>query len=435
MSASRSSLQFTSRRLLPAGLFLLILAGCGGPQSGRSGDGAGIAPPSVQASAQQAAANADAGNPVLPGTAPGSAPAADATPPAAPAPARPSASAAAPADRKTGSPIATPGELDAYARALSAERSLAYPAVLGLLQEARYNATASRLIASAAPQRKVVRAWPVYRQRYVERIRIRDGVAFMQDNADTLARAQARYGVPASVIAAIIGVETLYGRNTGSFRVLDALATLAFHYPMPERADRVQLFRDQLADLIDLHLAGSVDARALQGSFAGAIGVPQFMPGSIKRFAVDADGDGRIDLHGSIPDAVMSVGNFLVLHGWRPGLPVFAPAELPADPAALVNGGLEPTLDWGRLQSAGAKIAPDGSAGPWQNAPLGVINLPDERVGHVEYRTATPNFFALTQYNRSYFYASAVADLAAVLQKRMDDAAGAAPASASASAR
>jgi len=297
----------------------------------------------------------------------------------------------------------------------------------GLLQDARVNATVARLIASAAPQ-SAPRAWPPYRQRFVEPVRIRAGVAFWRAHAATLRQAQARYGVPAAVIVAIIGVETLYGRQTGNFRVLDTLATLALQYPAPERLDRVQLFRDQLADLIELHLAGHLDATTLQGSFAGAIGLPQFMPGSIKRYAVDGDGDGRIDLHASVADIVMSVANFLREHGWLPGLPVFAPVTLPDDPAALVTGGLTATLDWPQLQAAGAVIKTATADTGWQRAPLGVINLVDERTGRTptrtptQYRVATPNFFALTQYNRSYFYAAAVADLAAALRERIDAA-------------
>jgi len=398
-----------SQRLL-IGLALLCLAGCGGPQAGRDAASAPVLPtaakialPSLRAAVKPADVNTDAPVPASPSV---------------PSPVAPMLPASAPAVPKSGTPIGTPPQRETFARAVASGRGLDYSAVLTLLQEARYNATVVRLIAPSGPVRKTVRAWPTYRQRYVERIRIRDGVAFMQKHAGPLARAQVRYGVPAHVIAAIIGVETLYGRQTGSFRTLDVLATLAFHYPVPERADRIQMFRDQLADLIALHFSTHLDARTLQGSFAGAIGVPQFMPGSIKRYAVDADGDGRIDLHGSIDDVVMSVGNFLVQHGWRRGLPIFASAQLPADPSALVDGGLEPTLTWDRLRAAGAREIPDVAAGFWQDAPLGVIDLPDERVGHVEYRIATPNFFALTQYNRSYFYAAAVADLAMVLQQR-----------------
>jgi len=315
----------------------------------------------------------------------------------------------------------------AFAQHLASQRGLSERAVQTLLRAARTNATVARLIAPARSQRQTPRAWPLYRQQYVEPIRIRDGVAFLRAHARPLARAQARYGVPAAVITAVIGVETLYGRQTGNFRVLDTLVTLAFHYPEPERTDRVQLFREQLADLIELHFAGALDATQVRGSFAGAIGMPQFMPGSIKRYAVDGDGDGRIDLHGSVADAILSVGNFLHVHGWQPGLPVFAPVRLPDDAQPLVTGGLTPTLDWPQLQAAGARIEPVAAMDTvacndtdWRCTALGVINLVDARVQQTEYRVATPNFFALTHYNRSYFYAAAVADLAAALQQHMD---------------
>src|SRR5690606_33832246 len=218
-----------------------------------------------------------------------------------------------------------------------------------------------------------------------------------------LTQAAQRYGVPASIIASIIGVETLYGRNMGSFRVLDALATLAFDYPDPAKPERAEMFRGQLGDFITLALQDklALDAR---GSYAGAIGMPQFMPGSIRRYAVDGDHDGHIDLANSVADSVMSVGNFLVEHGWQRGLPVFAPVILPPDPSALASGGLQPTQTWASLRAAGARLAPGAQADGWQDRPLGVVDLVEEARGTVQYRTATPNFFALTQYNRSYFY-------------------------------
>jgi membrane-bound lytic murein transglycosylase B len=155
----------------------------------------------------------------------------------------------------------------------------------------------------------------------------------------------------------------------------------------------------------------------VKASYAGAIGIPQFMPGSIKRFAVSASGAAQISLSSSVPDAIVSVANFLVEHGWQRGLPVFAPVTLPASAGKLVDGGLKPTLDWPQLRAAGAKLAPGAKEGAWTRAALGVIDLPEESAGTVELRTATQNFFTITQYNRSYFYAASVADLAAELAK------------------
>lgn len=302
---------------------------------------------------------------------------------------------------------------------LASARQLSEPGVLSLIEDARYNPTVVRIVTPpAAGQPKVPRSWASYRGRFVEPIRINQGRAFMQQYAPELERASKRYGVPTSIIAAIIGVETLYGKSQGNFRVLDALASLGFDYPDPKRPDRAAMFRGQLADLIELDLTGRIDARNIKGSYAGAIGIPQFMPGSIKRFAVSATGAKGIDLSNNMPDAIDSVANFLVEHGWQRGLPVFAPVILPASADKLVDGGLKPNLDWPQLRAAGAKLAPGAKETAWSRGPLGVIDLPEEAAGRVELRTATQNFFTITQYNRSYFYAASVADLAQALENR-----------------
>lgn len=302
---------------------------------------------------------------------------------------------------------------------LATTRKLSEPAVLKLVEDARYNPTVIRIVTPpAAGQPRVPRSWATYKGRFVEPIRINQGRAFMAQYATELDRAAQRYGVPQSIIAAIIGVETLYGKSQGNFRVLDALASLGFDYPDPKRPDRAAMFRGQFADLIELDLTGRLDARSIKGSYAGAIGIPQFMPGSIKRFAVSADGNTSIDLSTSMPDAISSVANFLVEHGWQRGLPVFAPVILPSSAGKLVDGGLKPNLDWPQLRAAGAKLAPGARETAWSRSPLGVIDLPEESTGSVELRTATQNFFAITQYNRSYFYAASVADLAKALETR-----------------
>lgn len=302
---------------------------------------------------------------------------------------------------------------------LASSRQLSEKGVLSLIEDARYNPTVIRIVTPpAAGQPKTPRSWASYRGRFVEPIRINQGRAFMQQYAPELDRATKRYGVPQSIIAAIIGVETLYGKSQGNFRVLDALASLGFDYPDPKRPDRAVMFQGQLADLIELDLNGRLDARSVKGSYAGAIGIPQFMPGSIKRFAVSATGAKSIDLSNSMPDAIQSVANFLVEHGWQRGLPVFAPVTLPVSADKLVDGGLKPNLDWPQLRAAGAKLAPGAKATAWSRGPLGVIDLPEEAAGRVELRTATQNFFTITQYNHSYFYAASVADLAQALENR-----------------
>jgi len=308
-------------------------------------------------------------------------------------------------------------DIQAYAREVAQTRDVPLKQAESLLADAHYNATVARLM-TPSPTR-IRRSWVTYRNRFVEPVRIKAGVQFWQEHRAALDSATRQYGVPQSIIVAIIGVETIYGRNTGNFRVLDALATLAFRHPDTARPERSQLFRDQLADLIQLNNRGELNARTATGSYAGALGLPQFMPGSLLRYAVDGDGDHRIDLSSSPDDAIVSVANFLRQHGWQPGLPVFAPVILPDNAAKLVKGGLEPTYTWSELRALGAKDRPGPFPDTWKQHLLGVVDLLDEPRNTAEYRSGTPNFFAITHYNRSYFYAASVADLAQILSVKL----------------
>ncbi len=309
-------------------------------------------------------------------------------------------------------------EVRSFVEALAAERQLPLDPMVKALEGSRYNATVSRLIAPSAPGKKIWRSWLTYRSRFVEPKRIGWGVDFYNENRDLLNQAAQRFGVPAPIIASIIGVETLYGRNMGNFRVLDALATLAFDYPDPNKPERATMFRGQLGDFLTLVMKDKLELET-RGSYAGAIGMPQFMPTSIMHYAVDGDDNGHIDLTNNTQDAIMSVGSFLAQHGWQRGLPVFAPVVLPADPTALVDGGLEPKQSWSTLSAAGARLQAGASVTGWGSQPLGVVDLVEEARGTAQYRVGTPNFFALTKYNRSYFYATSVADLASEIEARV----------------
>lgn len=308
-------------------------------------------------------------------------------------------------------------EIQAYAQNVAQQRNLPLDQVVTLLKEARYNATVARLM-TPSPTR-IRRSWVTYRNRFIEPVRIKAGVQFWQEHRAKLDSVAKQYGVPPSIIVSIIGVETIYGRHMGNFRLLDALATLGFKHPDTARPERSQLFRDQLADLIELDAQHKLNARTETGSYAGAMGLPQFMPGSILRYAVDGDGDGRIDLRASPDDAIASVASFLRQHGWQPGLPVFAPVALPGDAVKWVKGGLEPTYTWEQLRQLGAKERQSPPPYDWRNHLMGIVDLLDEPRGTAEYRTGTPNFFAITHYNRSYFYAASVADLAQELADRL----------------
>lgn len=279
-----------------------------------------------------------------------------------------------------------------------------------VFRQIRYVDRAVQLIKPAPPGKP--KNWQAYRARFVEPFRINTGVAFWDAHADALARAEERYGVPAEIIVGIIGVETVYGRNTGSFRVLDALATLGFDYPpASNRTRRMEFFRRELEQTLLFARESKLDPFDLLGSYAGAIGLPQFMPGSIRRYAVDFDGDGKVDLRNSPVDAIGSVANFLVEHGWKRGEPIAFPVTVSTsegEPAweKFIGQGLEAKFSLEELTAAG--VSP--SVAPPPDMPFGLVDLQNGSEP-TEYWLGTANFFAITKYNRSFFYAMSVADL------------------------
>jgi len=284
--------------------------------------------------------------------------------------------------------------------------------------------------------------WVAYRKRFIEPVRLKAGKAFWEQNQAFLSKVEQESGVPSEVIVSIIGIETIYGRQTGNFRVKDVLSTLAFSYPdTPNKASREQLFKDQLQELVLMcwtEGGGSLPANnSNQGlspsrfnsclnqnsSYAGAIGLPQFMPGSIRNFAVDGDGDGRIDLKQSPKDAIASVGNFMKKHGWQAGMPIYFPVQEGAisEARALADG--EPQLknsvqelitkgilteEQGDLQLGGVE--------PQSKALIVDLPYPDKDDNdQVRYVVGLNNFLTIVQYNRSYFYAQSVAEFAEAL--------------------
>jgi membrane-bound lytic murein transglycosylase B len=260
------------------------------------------------------------------------------------------------------------------------------------------------------PSAERPRSWEEYRAMFVNERRIAAGLQFWKAHRKALERAQAKYGVPATVILGIIGVETFYGRNTGRWRVVDALTTLAFDYP-----PRAEFFRSELVNYLLLSRDSGADVFAARGSYAGAIGIPQFMPGSIRRYGVDFDGDGTIDLQRSASDAIGSVANFLREHGWQPGAAVWRPVRLSGDGYRALLGGVEAKFSVGELAQAG--VQPVGPLAPEARAALIELETPG---GQSEYRLGLQNFYVLTRYNRSTFYAAAVADLAEALSKAQE---------------
>ncbi len=270
--------------------------------------------------------------------------------------------------------------------------------------------------------------WRVYRGRFIDAHRIRAGVRFWQENRAALERAEKEFGVPAEIIVGIIGVETIYGQQLGDFRVLDALATLSFDFPdsHPRKAERVQYFRGELEQFLAYHAAAGTDPLAPRGSYAGAMGLPQFMPSSLVRWGVDYDGDKRVDLTGSTADVIGSVANYFKGHGWSPGMPTHFPVtfdQQKLDLDALLAPDILPTFSVASFQAKGAML--EGPALE-HRGPLALVELQngDDPPTFV---AGTENFYVITRYNWSSYYAMAVIELGREVKEAMARAAHPAP--------
>ncbi len=264
--------------------------------------------------------------------------------------------------------------------------------------------------------------WDEYRDIFIKPERIQGGVDFIAEHRDAFARAQAEYGVPAEIIAAIIGVETFYGRHTGSHRVLDSLATLAFHHP-----SRGDFFRGELAAFLEISNEQDVDPASLQGSYAGAMGYPQFIPTSYQAYAVDFDDDGKRDLWHDPVDAIGSVGNYFARHGWQPGGPLYAEASGPAQPPADIefNQARRPYVGIAELAAQGVEPQGIEQQGTTLDSDEGkVIPLALEfGEDDTRYRLGYENFYVITRYNHSHLYAMAVTTLAERIRAAREDGA------------
>lgn len=300
---------------------------------------------------------------------------------------------------------ADPAAID-FADRMARDHGFAAPELLALFATTRPNETVLRLI--KPPASPLQRSWERYRPRFINESRIDGGVRFWREHRASLTRARMTFGVPEEVIVAIIGVETVYGRNTGGFGVMEALATLAFAYP-----PRAEFFRTELEQFLLLARENGLDPLAVKGSYAGAIGIPQFMPGSQRRYAVDFDTDGRVDLNGSVDDAIGSVARFLERHGWKPGEPVAVPTYIERTPdSRLIEAGIRPTLRAGDLVGEGIRAAAD------PEARVTLVDLVSPGF-ETEYWLGFENFYVITRYNRSSFYAMSVHQLAEAIRVRM----------------
>ena len=254
--------------------------------------------------------------------------------------------------------------------------------------------------------------WAVYRSRFIDAIRTAAGVKFWLANTDALQRAQQAYGVPPEIIVGIIGVETIYGQQIGTYRVMDALTTLAFDFPQshPRAKARSAYFLSELEAFLVLTQRTGTDPLALRGSYAGAMGLPQFMPSSWSKYAVDFDGDGRVDLFNSAADVIGSVANYFKAYGWQTGMPThykvqFNPAKL--DMTALMAPDILPTFTPAAMADKGAELDADALLHP------GLLALVELQNGAAapQYVAGTANFYTITRYNWSSYYAMAVIEL------------------------
>jgi membrane-bound lytic murein transglycosylase B len=276
---------------------------------------------------------------------------------------------------------------------------------------------------SSSPPRK---NWSAYRANVMSQLRIDAGKKFLQEHRVFLDQLEKEFGVPRAVIVGILGVETNYGRYMGSFPVRDVLATFAFDYPpSANQASRSAMFKEQLYDHVLNCIPSTsllIDANILrnclvqEGSFAGAMGMPQFMPTSIRKYAKDGDGNGMIDLRKSPQDAMQSIANFLKGHGWKSGEPIYLPIPSDMQQSAIVkelaDGDPVPKHTLGELKNK--QVVTQWPSSINENSPALIVDLPSIGTGGnttVEYVVGLKNFEVITFYNRSFFYAMSVTEL------------------------
>jgi membrane-bound lytic murein transglycosylase B len=313
--------------------------------------------------------------------------------------------------------------VDAFINDMAARYDFDEAALHSLFAGVSYSATAVKLVTPSPSA--AVKNWRVYQSRFLDQIRINAGIRFWRANRATLQRAYEEFGVPPEVIVGILGVETIYGRFMGNFRVLDALTTLSFDYPnTPNRADRQATFRKNLEDYLVWTRDSQIDPSTVLGSYTGAIGIPQFLPSSIVQYAVSYDGHKDIDLRTSQADAIGSVANYLRKNGWENGRPVVW--KIGSDAGSLgvaqaaADGAPEPHWPLDQLLRAGLVLnEPNVNISSEVATPVTVVDLPSPGRG-TEYMLGLRNFYVLTRYNRSFFYALAVYQLGQRIKSQME---------------
>ncbi len=268
----------------------------------------------------------------------------------------------------------------------------------------------SEAIVKAISRPAEAKPWYKYRPIFLTKDRIKLGVKFLKENEATLLRAEQIYGVPVEVIVAIIGVETRYGKHAGNYKVVNSLSTLAFNYPK-----RSKFFRSELKHFFLMTREQHMDPLVVKGSYAGAMGIPQFISSSFRNFAIDFDDDKVIDIWGNSADAIGSVGNYFKEHGWKAGQAVASPAQVKDDKyLAVLTKGLKPHMDTTQLEGYG----------------ISSVDLPEEKkaLKFLEYELKEgsefwlgfDNFYVITRYNHSALYAMAVFQLSQAIRTEYD---------------
>lgn len=317
-------------------------------------------------------------------------------------------------------PYATRDDAMQFADEVAARRGLDREWVRATIGSARLLPNVPRLMLPGPVG--TVKNWQTYRGRFIDPVRIAAGVRFWRDNAATLARAEQVYGVPPEIVVGIIGVETIYGRNMGNFRVIDALATLSFDFPQghPRAAEREAFFRGELESFLSTESRTAEDPLVPVGSYAGAMGMPQFMPSSIAKYAVDFDGDSRIDLVNNTADVIGSVASYFKAFGWKAGMPATYPVhfdEARLQKALLLAPDILPSFSADSFVAAGA--VPEGE-GLRHKGLLALVELQNGADAPPTYVAGTRNFYVITRYNWSSYYAMSVLDLGQEVKAAME---------------
>ncbi len=323
---------------------------------------------------------------------------------------------------QVGPAYATRTDAMALADSLAERRQLDRSWVRHAIGQAHFMPGIAR--AATPPPVGMPKNWDLYRSRFIEPIRINAGVKFWQSNKEALDRAEAQTGVPAAIIVGIIGVETIYGQHTGNYRVIDALCTLAFDFPQehPRAKDRAAFFQRELESYLALTQRTNTDPLALKGSYAGAMGLPQFMPSSWDKYAIDFDGDGRVDLFNSRADVIGSVANYFKAFHWKPGMPTHYTVQFDRaalDLPALLAPDILPSFTADSMASKGVLL---DAAAQKHTGPLALVELQNGGDPPL-YIAGTENFYAITRYNWSSYYAMAVIELGQEVSAALQSAA------------